>query len=369
MRSTGALRSLTLSAAITLLAALWLTVVTGTGAGAAPGAPASTPGQPPTVNISPFPPTVPGDLRVTAVTANSITLAWTASASGCCGVEGYDIFYTQAYNDIFWSQDAGNVTTFTLTSAMSIRPATQYNLRVSARDGLGHRSAASNSVSVVTPLSDSSADTTAPTAPADLTLTGVTAAGAGLTWSAASDDVAVTGYNVYRFDGLFVSTLLATVAGTSYTAPLSGRDNFYVRARDAAGNVSLSSNLVSVTSTSAPPTSPSPSSPPPPACRVTYATSAQWAGGFVADVKVTNLGPAPVTGWTLAFDFGGDQRIATVWNATFRQTGPAVTLTNLDWNRVIAPGAGASVGLVGSWTTNDAKPTAATLNGAPCTLG
>ena len=37
-----------------------------------------------------------------------------------------------------------------------------------------------------------------------------------LTWSPSTDNVAVTGYNVYRFDGVFISTLLSTVSGTTY---------------------------------------------------------------------------------------------------------------------------------------------------------
>jgi cellulase/cellobiase CelA1 len=220
---------------------------------------------------------------------------------------------------------------------------------------------------VVTPLSDSGPDTSPPAAPAGLAVAGVTSAGAALTWSASTDDVGVTGYQVYRFDGLFISTLVATVAGTSYTAPLaSPRDIFYVRARDAAGNVSIASNIVTVTSTTTPTVSPS--SPPPP-CRASYATGSQWAGGFVADVKVTNTTQAPVTGWTITFRFGGDQRIATVWNAGFSQTGTAVTLTNVGWNRVIPAGGSASLGILGSWTSSTAAPTAISLNGSPCAMG
>jgi cellulose 1,4-beta-cellobiosidase len=365
MRALGVSRLLALFAAIVVVAALWLTVGTAPGSARAETPPPIPPTSPTPPNPSPFPPTVPGDLRVTAVTSTSVTLAWTASAPGCCAVAGYDITWTQAFNDVVSTQVLGNVTTYTFTT---IRPATQYNFRVSARDDAGHRSNSSNSVTVITPVTDSGPDTTPPSAPTGLTLGGVTAAGAALSWSGSTDDAGVTGYNVYRFDGLYISTLLATVTGTSYTAQLgpSSFNLFYVRARDAVGNVSLASNTVSAYPT--PPTaSPSPT-PRPPACRVTYAVSSQWAGGFVADVKVTNLTQTAVTGWTLTFPFGGDQRIAAAWNADFRQTGTTVTLTNENWNRVIPAGGSASAGILGRWTTSNAAPTAFVLNGAPCTL-
>lgn len=369
-RVVRAHRPLSLLAAVVTLAALWLTVGTGTPANAVPpGAPAAaatnapTTLLPPTLDISPYPPGAPGNLHVVGVTSASIALAWTASTSGCCGVAGYDIIYGTAFNDVLSTLDVGNVTSFTFRT--SILPAKQYMFRLTARDNVGHRSASSNAVTVVTPLSDSGPDTTPPSGPTGLKLTGVTSADAALTWSTSTDDVGVTGYNVYRYDGGYVSTLLATVAGTSYTAPLaSTRDIFYVRARDAAGNVSIASNTVTLPASSSPPPSPSSS----PSCRVTYTISSQWGGGFVADLKVSNTGPAPITGWRLTFQFGGDQRIASVWNATFSQAGAAVTLDNLDYNRAIEPGGSTSLGMLGSWTSSNATPTAISLSGAPCVV-
>jgi chitodextrinase len=366
VRARGPLSLLT---AVVPLAVLWLAVGTGTAAHAVPsGAPAaaavaltSFPPPPSLPDISPYPPGVPSDLHVVAVTSTSITLAWTASTSGCCGVAGYDIVYGKVFNDVLSSIDVGNVTTFTFGTG--ILPATQYTFRLSARDGVGHRSASSNTVTVVTPLSDSGPDTTPPSAPANLKLTGVTSAGAALIWSTSTDDVGVTGYNVYRYDGGYISTLLATITGTSYTASLaSTHDIFYVRARDAAGNVSIASNSIT-----APVSPPSPSGSP--SCRVTYAISSQWAGGFVADLKVSNTGMAPITGWRLTFQFGGDQRVASAWNATFSQAGAVVTLDNMDYNRAIEPGSSTSLGMLGSWASSNAVPTAISLNGVPCVVG
>lgn len=93
------------------------------------------------------------------------------------------------------------------------------------------------------------ADTTAPSAPANLTASGTTSSSTNLSWTASTDNVAVTGYDVYRG-----ATLLATVGTTSYTATgltASTAYSFSVRARDAAGNVSATSNTVSVTTLAA----------------------------------------------------------------------------------------------------------------------
>ncbi|WP_395360663.1 glycosyl hydrolase family 8 [Streptomyces sp. YH02] len=91
----------------------------------------------------------------------------------------------------------------------------------------------------------SGGDTTAPTAPASLRSTGSSATSASLAWNAATDDVGVTGYNVYRG-----GTLVGTSTGPSYTdtgLTASTSYSYTVKARDAAGNLSAASNTLSVT--------------------------------------------------------------------------------------------------------------------------
>ena len=90
-----------------------------------------------------------------------------------------------------------------------------------------------------------STDTIAPSAPASLAASGTTASSTNLTWTASTDNVAVTGYNVYRG-----TTLVATVTTTSYVASgltASTTYSFSVKAKDAANNLSASSNVVNVT--------------------------------------------------------------------------------------------------------------------------
>ena len=93
-----------------------------------------------------------------------------------------------------------------------------------------------------------SGDTQAPTAPTNLAVTSKTAASVSLSWSASTDNVAVTGYEIYMNSALktTVTTLNTTISGltasTAYT--------FYIKAKDAAGNKSASSNTVSATTNS-----------------------------------------------------------------------------------------------------------------------
>ncbi|WP_435148099.1 cellulose binding domain-containing protein [Micromonospora aurantiaca (nom. illeg.)] len=332
--------------------------------GTAPS-PTSTPGTPDPPSTTPFPPSAPTNLTATRVRTTSVTLTWTAATRGCCPVVGYDIMYYQAFDDVVYGLSLGDVTTATITGY--IQPGRQYSFRVSARDGDGRRSPSTEALTVVTPVTDTGPDTTPPSAPQNLTVGDVTASTATLSWAPSTDDVGVLGYNVYRFDGWFTSTLVATVPGTTYTAalppPTPLRTLYYVRARDAAGNVSIASNTVTVPTTSTPPP------PPPSTCRVTYRNQSEWQGGFVATVTVQNTGTVPVDGWIVTFGFPGDQQVTTAWNATVGQTGTAVTARNADWNRVIAPDGSATFGFQGRWSASDAPPTGFSLNGAPCTVG
>ncbi|MEV6476476.1 discoidin domain-containing protein [Streptomyces sp. NPDC051657] len=86
-------------------------------------------------------------------------------------------------------------------------------------------------------------DTQAPAAPAGLAFTEPATGQIRLTWKASTDDKGVTGYDVYANN-----TLLAGVAGdvTTYTDTRpAGQDvSYFVRAKDAAGNVSANSNTV-----------------------------------------------------------------------------------------------------------------------------
>jgi Cellulose binding domain/Fibronectin type III domain len=323
-----------------------------------------------TMPSSPFPPSPPTNLTATAVHTTSITLSWTAATPGCCPITGYTITYGELFNDVLYSVQVGNVTTTTITSY--IRANSQFKIYLQAKDDQGHVSNLSATLNVMTPASDSAADQTAPSTPGNLTGSNLTATTVDLSWSPSTDNVGVTSYNVYNFDGLFVSTLVATVSGTSYQAPLSNaRNQFYVRARDAAGNLSLASNTVTATTASPPPYSSSPATSPSQtapklSCKVAYSTLAQWPGGFVAGITITNTGTTPIVGWTLTFAGSPGFHVTSSWSSTWTQSGTTISLTNLAWNSTINPGASASMGIQGTWEGSLAQPTGFAVNGVPC---
>ncbi|WP_406844135.1 endonuclease [Flavobacterium soyae] len=93
-----------------------------------------------------------------------------------------------------------------------------------------------------------SGDTQAPTTPASLASTSKTATSISLSWNASTDNVAVTGYDVYANSVLktTVSGVTATITGLTASTAYS----IYVKAKDAAGNTSASSNTISVTTNS-----------------------------------------------------------------------------------------------------------------------
>ena len=89
------------------------------------------------------------------------------------------------------------------------------------------------------------ADTTAPTTPSGLAASAVTSSSLTLAWSAATDNVGVTGYRVYCNGTLVVSPSSTSVQITELLP--GGTCSFTVSAFDAAGNVSAPSAPLSVT--------------------------------------------------------------------------------------------------------------------------
>jgi bacillolysin len=111
-----------------------------------------------------------------------------------------------------------------------------------------------------------STDTVAPTAPTALAASGTTGTTTNLSWTASTDNVAVTGYDIYQGATLKGSSTTTTYTVTGLTA--STAYTFTVKAKDAAGNVSAASNAVNVTTT---------------ATTVTYCTS---KGNSSADERI-----------------------------------------------------------------------------------
>ncbi|MEV6952901.1 discoidin domain-containing protein [Streptomyces sp. NPDC051183] len=173
-------------------------------------------------------PTAPAQLAYTEPATGRIKLTWQASTDDT-GVTGYDVYA----NNQLRTSVAGNATTYTDTQPADAS-VTYY---VRAKDAAGNQSPNSNSVT----RAGGTGDTQAPTTPGSLTLTEPAAGQIELAWQASTDNVGVTGYEVYANN-----LLRTTVAGsaTTYTdsQPASATVTYFVRAKDAAGNRSGDSN-------------------------------------------------------------------------------------------------------------------------------
>jgi YD repeat-containing protein len=190
------------------------------------------------------PPSAPAGLTATATSITQITVSWTAATDNVA-VTGYRIERCQGAGCSNFVQIA-SVGTVTSYSDTSLSVATAYSYRVRASDAAANLGAYS-SIAAATTLSD----TTAPTAPGGLIAAAVSNTQVNLTWTASTDNVAVTSYFVERCSGAGCATFaqIGTLATTTYSdsgLAASTSYNYRVRATDAAGNLGAYSSTATV---------------------------------------------------------------------------------------------------------------------------
>lgn len=203
-------------------------------------------------------PSAPTNLRITAATDTSVSLAWDGSSGG-------------SGNWWYCVQRSGsgcvrvNPPQRTMTWP-NLPPNTTSTFSVYAIDSAGHRSANSNSVTYTTPP-----DTRPPSPTPQLTITSVRPTRFSLTWSGSTDNVSQVYYTLFvngapQFDGAIGPRSYVILDRTPETTYL-----VKVRAADASGNF-VESSTESVTTPAVtdhvPPTAPtnltlSPESSPP----------------------------------------------------------------------------------------------------------
>jgi chitodextrinase len=155
------------------------------------------------------------------------------------GVTGYRVFRNTTL-----IATLGNVTTYQNTGLTS---STTYTYRVRALDAAGNVSAQSSAASATT---QAAPDTTAPTTPAGVAATAISSSRIGLSWSPSTDNVAVTGYRVYRND-VFLATLGNVTTYESVGLSAATLYSYRVDAVDAAGNASSPSAAASASTLAA----------------------------------------------------------------------------------------------------------------------
>jgi len=192
------------------------------------------------------PPTAPATLTATPHgTDATIDLSW-AAATDNVGVTGYEIERCQGSG---CSSFAPLTTVGGLAySDTGLNGTTSYSYRVRAIDAAGNQGPWSPIASATTA---STLDMTPPTAPPTFSGIGVSTSQIDLAWGAATDNVGVTGYEVWQCQGNGCTNFapIALVTGLSYsdTGLAKGtRYRYQVRATDAAGNWSGFSPIASV---------------------------------------------------------------------------------------------------------------------------
>ncbi len=177
---------------------------------------------------------------------SSQTVTWNVAGTTANGVNAANV-------DILWSSNSGTTWTTLLagtpndgTQSITIPNATTTTGRIMVK-GSNHIFFDVNNANISVNAGSAVSDTTAPTAPA-LAASGTTSTSTNLSWSGATDAVGVTGYDVYQGSSLIGNTASATYTVTGLSSATSY--SFSVKAKDAAGNASVSSNTVNVTTLS-----------------------------------------------------------------------------------------------------------------------
>jgi len=251
-------------------------------------------------------PSVPaGVSAVISTPPSQVTISWTASAESSGMIEGYTIY-----------RNGSNIATTAGTSIVDggLLPGL-YTYTVAAYDANGIISALSSpaNISLV-------ADTTPPTTPSGVTITGTTSTNSFYTpttltisWNPSSDAIGVSGYYVYR-NGISITSSTSALTGTSITDVVTPGTYIYkIVAYDSAQNISTpSSATVTVVVDTNPPSTPS-------------NVSAQQAGsGSVNITWASSTDPAGLVGYQV---FRSGVQIASTTTASYADSGLSTGVT------------------------------------------
>ncbi len=238
---------------------------------------------------------------------SSQTITWAVAGTTSNGVNCANV-------DILLSTDGGSTYPITLlagtpndgSQAVTIPNNVGTTNRIMVK-GSNHIFFDVSNVNFTITAGSTSTDTTAPTAPTSLVASGTTATTTNLSWTASTDAVGVTGYDIYSG-----STLLGTVTNTSSSITgltASTSYAFSVKAKDAAGNISAVSNTANVTTLAATTT-------------VTYCVS---QGNNTADEKIGKVVFGTISNSSTGT--AGNENFTTVSTNVTRGTAYPITIT------------------------------------------
>lgn len=166
----------------------------------------------------------------------------------------------RAYNTAYTNSRQWNKYATQKSVSIALTAGTKYYLEALMKEGSGNDNLAvgwakpgqaTTAPSEVIPGSvlsvNNNTDAVAPTAPTNLSASNITTTSFTLKWTASTDNVAVTGYDIYR-NGTKINT--ANMTGTSYSVTGCAPNTAYaitVKAKDAVGNQSVASSTLNVT--------------------------------------------------------------------------------------------------------------------------
>lgn len=178
---------------------------------------------------------VPTDLEAVDVTDALVELTW-RPAVGSVGVVGFEIY-----------RDGSLVGTSTTTSYTdnSVSASSTYSYQVLAYDAASSKSGLSGAITVTTLGDPGSGSDIADAIPTNLTATNVAYNQVSISWTPATGDYGVVGYEVHRDGSLIGTSTSASYTDNSVSASTSY--NYTVRAYDASNNTSGFSSTLSVT--------------------------------------------------------------------------------------------------------------------------
>lgn len=179
-------------------------------------------------------PDAPTNVEASEITETSAKITWTASTDNV-EVAGYNIYVDEAKIN----ESLVTVTEYTLTD---LKAGTEYKVVVEAVD-TSSNTQSSEAVTVKT------VDTTKPSSPSEVAVGKITHNSAEVTWQESTDNVGVTGYNIYLNNKL-VNTSPVTELRCELTA-LEAETEYQVKveALDEAGNTSVSDPISFTTKT------------------------------------------------------------------------------------------------------------------------
>lgn len=185
------------------------------------------------------PPQAPAGLTANVVSNARIDLSWTQPSDNV-GVVSYILYRSAPNTDGNYTEFTTNNTNYSFTDLL---PGTRYYFKVKAKDRTGNVSGFSAVISTAT-----RGDYLSPTPPV-IWAQATSTSKIKLTWSGATDNFGVSGYDIYRDKGNTGSFSKISSSTSSSYYDSTSKDtiySYYIVSKDAVGNLSDPSNTVIV---------------------------------------------------------------------------------------------------------------------------